>query len=119
MYLLGELNCNLSEHKTLFNMPTQKLNSLYELNQLSQLIKEPTRITMKASSLIDHVVTNTLEKISQSRVLHTGITDHSLVYAIRKNSNIFQKANDFVEIRNTHNYKKQTKKKSNYHQNRD
>ena len=55
---------------------------------------------MKSSSLIDHVVTNTPEKISQSGVLHTGISDHSLVYAIRKNSNIFQKANDFVEIRN-------------------
>ena len=40
------------------------------------------------------------QKISQSGVLHTGISDHSLVYAIRKNSNIFQKANDFVEIRN-------------------
>ena len=53
MYILGE--------KTLFNMPTQKLNSLYELYQLSQLIKEPTRITMKLSSLIDHVVTNTPE----------------------------------------------------------
>ena len=81
-------------------MPTQKLYSLYELYQLSQLIKEPTRITIKSSSLIDHVVTNTTEKISQSGVLHTGISDHSLVYAIRKNSNIFQKANDFVEIRN-------------------
>ena len=37
---------------------------------------------------------------SQSGVLHTGISDHSFVYAIRKNSNIFQKANDFVEIGN-------------------
>ena len=55
---------------------------------------------MKSSSLIDHVVINTPEKISQSGVLHTGISDHSLVYAMRKNSNIFRKANDFVEIRN-------------------
>ena len=72
-------------------MPTQKLYSLYELYQLSQLIKEPTRITIKSSSLIGHVVTNTPEKISQSGVLHTGISDHSLVYAIRKNSNIFRR----------------------------
>ena len=59
MYILGDLNCNLLEEKTLFNIPTQKLNSLYELYQLSHLIKEPTRITMKSSSLIDHEVTNT------------------------------------------------------------
>ena len=89
MYILGDLNCNLLEEKTFFNMSTQKLYSLYELYQLSQLLKEPTRITIKSSSYIDHVVTNTPEKISQSGVLHTGISDHSLVYAIRKNSNIF------------------------------
>ena len=59
MYILGDLNCNLLEEKTLFNIPTQKLNSLYELYQLSHLINEPTRITMKSSSLIDHEVTNT------------------------------------------------------------
>ena len=85
MYILGDLNCNLLEEKPLFNIPTQKLNSLYELCQLSQLIKEPTRITMKSSSLINHVVTNTPKKILQSGVLHTGISNHSLVYAIRKN----------------------------------
>jgi exonuclease III len=79
MYILGDLNCNLLEEKALFNMATNKLNSLYELYQLSQLINEPTRVTMTTSSLIDHVVTNTPEKISHSGVVHTGISDHSLL----------------------------------------
>ena len=39
---------------------------------------------MSTSSLIDHIVTNTPEKISDSGVIHTGISDHSLVFAIRK-----------------------------------
>jgi hypothetical protein len=39
---------------------------------------------MTASSLIDHIVTNTPEKISDSGVIHTGLSDHSLVFAIRK-----------------------------------
>ena len=39
MYILGDLSCNLLEEKALFNAPTNKLNSLYELYQLSQLIK--------------------------------------------------------------------------------
>ena len=103
MYILGDLNCNLLEKKTLFNMQTNKLNSLYELYQLSQLINELTRVTMTTSSLIDHVVTNTPEKISHSGVVHTGISDHSLVYAIRK-IRVFQKTNDFVEIRNMKNF---------------
>jgi hypothetical protein len=57
---------------------------------------EPTRITITTTSLIDNVVTNTPEKISHSGVVHTGISDHSLVYAIR----VFQKVEHFVEIRN-------------------
>ena len=80
-----------------------QLNSIYELYQLSQLINEPTRVTLTTSSLIDHVVTNTPEKISQSGVVHTGISDHSLIYAIRKIKH-FQKNDDFVEIRNMKNF---------------
>jgi exonuclease III len=37
MYILGDLNYA--------NIPTNKLNSLYESYQLSQLINEPTRVT--------------------------------------------------------------------------
>ncbi len=59
---------------------------------------------MRSSSLTDHVVTNTPEKISHyGVVLHTGISDHSLVYAIRK-IGVFPKANDFVEIRSMKNF---------------
>jgi hypothetical protein len=66
------------------NFPTKKIKTLYELYQLSQLIDEATRVTMTTSSLIDHIVTNTPEKISDSGVIHTGLSDHSLVFAIRK-----------------------------------
>ena len=62
MYILGYLNCNLLEETMLFNLPTNKLNSLYELYQLTQSITEPTRITMTTSSLTDHVDTYTPEK---------------------------------------------------------
>ena len=82
--MMGYLNCDLLTEEKLSDTPTNKLNSLYELYQLSQLIDEPTRITMTTSSLIDHIITNTPEKISHSGVIHTGISDHSLVFAIRK-----------------------------------
>jgi hypothetical protein len=66
MYILGDLNCNLLQEKSLFNIPTKKLDSLYELYQLTQLINEPTRITITTTSLIDHVVTMlfTLESVT-------------------------------------------------------
>ena len=104
MYILGDLNCNLLQERTLFNVPTSKFNSIYELYQLSQLINEPTRVTLASSSLIDHIVTNTPEKISHSGVIHTGISDHSLIYAIRK-VRLLKKSNYFVEIRNTKHFK--------------
>ena len=47
------------------------------------MIKDPTRITSASSTLIDHIVTNTEGKISDCDVIHTGLSDHSLVYGIR------------------------------------
>jgi hypothetical protein len=87
------------------NTPTKKIKSLYKLYQLSQLIGEATRITMTTSSLIDHIVTNTPENISDSGVIHTGISDHSLpvVFAIRKIS-VVRKQENTVEIRNMKNF---------------
>ena len=58
---------------------------------------------MTTSSLIDHIVTNTPEKISDSGVIHTGISDHSLVFAIRKIS-VIRKQENTVEIRNMKNF---------------
>ena len=84
MYLLGDLNCDMLKEEQLCHTPIKNLNSLYELYQLTQLIDEPTRIIATTSSLIDHIITNTPEKISHSGVVHTGISDHSLVFAIRK-----------------------------------
>ena len=45
------------------NTATKKIESLYELYQLTQMIDEATRVTMTTSSLIDHIFTNAPEKI--------------------------------------------------------
>ena len=60
---------------------------------------------MTTSSLIDHIVTNTPEKISDSGVIHTGISDHSLVFVIRKIS-VIDKQENILEIRNMKNLMK-------------
>ena len=54
---------------------------------------------MTTKSLIDHIVTNAPEKISSTGVIHTDISDHSLIFAIRKIS-IEKKHKNTVEIRN-------------------
>ena len=58
---------------------------------------------MTTSSLIDDIVTNTPEKISDSGAIHTGISDHSLIFAIRKIS-IMSKQENTIEIRNMKNF---------------
>ena len=103
MYILGDLNCNMLKTNNDSNIPTKKIKSLYELYQLTQLIDEATRITPTTTSLIDHIVTNMPEKISDSGVIHTGISDHSLVFAIRKIS-IVTKQENTLEIRNMKNF---------------
>ena len=54
---------------------------------------------MTTSTLIDHIITNTPEKVSDSGVIHTGISDHSLVFAIRKIF-VIKKLENTIEIRN-------------------
>ena len=69
MYILGDLNCDMLRKDNEINTPTMTVKSLYEQYQLYQLIDQATRITMTTFSLIDHIVTNTPEKISDSGVM--------------------------------------------------
>ena len=55
-----------------------------ELYQLTQIINDPTRITESTESLLDVCITSSSEKIISSGVIHLGISDHSLIYAVRK-----------------------------------
>ena len=82
LILIGDLNCNVS--KNVPDAHTCKLQFLCSLYQIDQLIKECTRLTPTSATLIDLLLTNTPENISRSGVIHLGISDHSLVYAVRK-----------------------------------
>ena len=98
IHILGGLNCDLL--KTNPDQLTKKLKSIYELYQLSQMIDEATRITSTTSTLIDHFITNRPENISDSGVIHTGISDHSMIFAIRKIIFSVKLHVNIVEIRN-------------------
>ena len=106
MFIPGDLNCDMLKADSDSNIPTKKIKSLYESYQLTQLINEATRVTMTTTSLTDHIVTNTPEKIPDSGVIHTGVSDHSLVFAIRKISIIYKQENT-LEIRNMKNFDKE------------
>ena len=51
---------------------------------MTQLIKEPTRVTLDSLTLIDHIATTNCNNIAESGVLEISLSDHYLVYCIRK-----------------------------------
>ena len=84
LYLLGDLYCNLLSHSP--NVNTRELLDICDIFNLTQLITEPTRVTNISQSLIDLCITNTPDKITASGVQSLGISDHSLVYLVRKST---------------------------------
>ena len=79
---MGDLNCDISKFPQ--DSDARKLQFLSSLYQLDQLINEPTRVTTTSTTLIDLFFTNKQQNIMQSGVVHIGISDHSLIYAVRK-----------------------------------
>ena len=59
----------------------QFLSSVYPLEQL---ILEPTRVTKSLAATIDLIFTSETKNIARSEVIHAGMSDHSLIYAVRK-----------------------------------
>ena len=82
--IIGDLNCNVSANVVDNN--THHLLELTELYQYTQLIKEPTRITSSSSTLIDLFLTNEPNNFTTAGVNTIGISDHNLIYAVRKHS---------------------------------
>ena len=79
---MGDLNCDVSKFPP--DAHTRRLQFLSCVYQLEQLINEPTRVTRTSATLIDLIFTNKKENIVKSGVIHLGISDHSLIFAVRK-----------------------------------
>ena len=80
--IIGGLNCNVGA--TSPDCSTLKLLDICDSYQYRQLIDQPTRITQLTSSIIDLFLTNHPWNFSDSGVTDIGISDHCLVYVIRK-----------------------------------
>ena len=60
------------------------MSNIYDICSLKQLMKEPTRATCSSSTLIDHVTTSCSRNIIESGVHEVAMSDHYMVYCIRK-----------------------------------
>ena len=60
------------------------LQDLCDSVNLTQLIKESTRLTETSSTLIDVIMTSGIDLVERSGVLKSHINDYYLVYALLK-----------------------------------
>ena len=84
VYILGDININLMLFSEKTPMGIKKYTEFCALHGLTQIIKKPTRITEKTSTLLDHILVNSKDKISQSGVIDLGLSDHQMIYCTRK-----------------------------------
>ena len=97
IFFLGDFNVNLIKNgKYVFDKKCNIKGDSYSplvkdykefcsVFSFKQLIKNATRIFYNnTSSLLDHILTNSLENISQSGIINIGISDHLLIYCTRK-----------------------------------
>ena len=95
IYLLGDFNITLLQNGN-YILNTKGMaacqgavhtliNKYQELiTCLKQLITCLTRVRCNNSSLIDHILTNSTEKIFQSGIIDCGMLDHQLIFCTRK-----------------------------------
>ena len=74
---------------------TTRLINLLETCQLSQFIKEPTRVRENSSTLIDLFIANNPESIEHSGVYPLCISDNYVTYVETRNSKLLN-ANSFI-----------------------
>ena len=76
-----------------------QLTNIADIYGFHQLIKEPTRVTDKSSTLIDLIYTNCPERVVCSGVAHVSKSDHTLVFVYCKLSIDFPKGHNSIIYR--------------------
>ena len=102
--LLGDTNCDLlpiSEDSSEQQVPNhiKRINDVYQSFRLEQVIKEATRETTETSTLIDHVAVSNINHIVESGVYKVALSDHYLVFAVRKFRGGLKKQHKIIKTR--------------------
>jgi hypothetical protein len=93
MYTVGDLNIDQTKYND--------LHIIIKKSGMKQLIKDPTRITQTTKSIIDVIIINSLKSDTlTSGVMRCGLSDHDVVYTVRKKHKQLKKNIEVREIRN-------------------
>ena len=77
---------------------------LCSLHGLKQIINTPTRVTENTATPLDHILTNSKDRVSQSGVIEIGLSDHMLIYCTRKITKKKCSEHKCIHIRSMKNY---------------
>ena len=95
-YILGDFNTNfyhngkyiICKNNTLISRSVtndaRNYHQFCTMFGLTQMIKSPTRITCKNTSLIDHILASISSQVSQHGVINVSVSDHQLICYTRK-----------------------------------
>ena len=107
VYILGDINIYLIHFSEKTPMGIRKYTEFCALQGLTQIIKKPTRITEKTSTLLDHILVNSKDKISQTAVIDLGLSDHQMIYCTMKILRPKTGEKTFIKIRSLKHYSKE------------
>ena len=104
--LLGDTNCDLTpkQAEQPIDNNSKHMLVLYELLSFKQLVEEPTRVTLTTSSIIDHIAITCARNIVKSGVHEVSMSDHYMVYCIRKFNGAVEKDHKVVKTRKMKNF---------------
>ena len=66
------------------NSNSRRIQKLFEVFSLQQIIKEPTRVTITTSILIDHIATSCIDNFLEAGVHKIALSDHYLTFCMCK-----------------------------------
>ena len=86
MILLGDTNCDFAKIKSdqIIDNNAKHMANVYRLLNLVQLVEKPTRFTIETATNIDHIATTCTRNIIKAVVHEVSLSDHYMVYCIRK-----------------------------------
>ena len=79
--IIGDININYTQDVR----SNVSLNLIENLNGLTQLIHNYTRVTDRSSTIIDHIYTTSRDDHTSSGVFHITMSDHYLIHTVIKN----------------------------------
>ena len=97
--LVGDTNCGFSDRGIESDNSAMHLSNFYDVFSFKQILKEPTRVSLGSRTIVDHVATNFELNIINYGVIRVSVSDHYLVYCLRRFNGSLKRDHKFINTR--------------------